>query len=263
LERELVGHDKEIENSIFEKYAELRLRKRLCEFCSVPKEVNAGLPVSFFSVGEEFQRQELKIMFVGKTVQGGWELEPRNEVSGFLDPRKYAKEELFLPFWSTTPFWQCIKEICQVVWEMDDPAEIWKRIAITNLVKCSTSPGLDTTPLQLKRNCIENARFFENEVKLVMPTHIILFTGFDYDEHLKKLDFGYNCFKEVTGIKFLERGKEVLHFKGAEKEWEKTFWGRNKIKMRFLRTYHPAFFKKQEDKRAFCLHIATWINLSI
>jgi hypothetical protein len=264
LERELAGHNKEVEDRIFEKYAELRVGRGLCGECNVPKEVNGGLPVSFFVVGEDFQKQESRIMFVGKTVQSGWESEPRNEASGFLDSRKYAKEELFLPFWSTYPFWQCIKEICQLVWEIDNPEEIWRRIAITNLVKCSTSSSLDTTPLQLKRNCIENARFFENEVKIARPTHMILFTGLDYDEHLKKLSFGYDCFKEITGIVFFDEAerKEVLHFKGTEKEWERVFLEGEKVKMRFLRTYHPAFFKKQEDKRTFCQHIAAWIKLS-
>jgi len=249
LERELAGHNKEIEDRIFEKYAELRVGRGLCGKCSVPKEVNSGLPVSFFVVGEDFQKQELRVMFVGKTVQSGWESSPRNEASGFLDSRKYAKEELFLPFWSTSPFWQCIKEICQIVWEINNLEEMWRRIAITNLVKCSTSPDLDTTPPLLKRNCIENAGFFENEVKIARPTHMILFTGPDYDEYLKKLRFGYDDYEEKDAISFLdEEGKIIEHFEGGRELWEGAFLEGGKVKMLLLRTYHPASYMKREEK---------------
>lgn len=251
-EKELFGHNKEIEDRIFRKYGELRIQKGLCNKCNVPKEVNDGLPVSFFVIGEDFPKQETRIMFVGKTVQSGWESEPKDEASGFLDVRKYAKEWLFLPFWSTYPFWQCIKEICQILWKTADAEEIWRRIAITNLVKCSTSPELDTTPDLLKRNCIEIAGFFENEVKIAQPSHIILFTGFDYDEYLKRVSFGYNY----------RDGEKIRTSVGSIELWQRDFLEADKVKMRFLRTYHPGFFKKQEDKMIFCKCIAEWITKS-
>lgn len=252
MEKELIGHNKEIEDRIFKKYSELRMRKGLCRKCNAPKEVNDGLPVSFFVIGEDFQKQELRIMFVGKTVQSGWESEPRNKASGFLDARKYAKEQLFLPFWSTYPFWQCIKEICQILWKTTDSEKIWRRIAITNLVKCSTSPDLDTTSDLLKRNCIQIAGFFENEVKIAQPTHIILFTGSDYDEYLKKVSFGYEY----------RDGEKIRTSEGGIKLWQRDFLETDKVKMRFLRTYHPGYFKKQEEKWKFCQLIVEWITQS-
>jgi uracil-DNA glycosylase len=260
LEKELIGHDKEIEDRIFQKYAELRVEKGLCRECNVPKEVNDGLPVSFFVVGENFQKQESRVMFVGKTVQSEWEdISPKNSTSGFWDARRYAKEELFLPFWSTGPFWQCIKEICQILWKINNPEEIWRRIAITNLVKCSTSRNLDETPHQLKRNCIQNAGFFEEEVEIVRPTHIVLFTGPDYDEYLKELTFGYNHSKDYP-IDFSLEDKEITPFKGANKWLERDFLEAGKVKMRFLRTYHPAFYMEARDKEKFCMCIASWIK---
>lgn len=251
---EISGHNKEIEDQIFKKYGELRKEKGLCKGCNVPKEVNGGLPVSFFVIGESFQEQKCRVMFVGKTVRDGWENDPIEVVSGFIDPRKNAKEELFLPFWSTYPFWQCIKEICQRLWEISNPEDIWRRIAITNLVKCSTSPNIDTTPDLLKRNCIENARFFENEVKEAQPTHIILFTGSDYDEYLDKISFGY---EDSYGGEKIDR---LEGFEGPIKLWQKNFLEKGKVKMRFLRTYHPAFFRTAEKKQRFCQLIVEWIK---
>ena len=46
MEKELIGHNKEIESKIFKKYAELRERG-LCKDCVSVKRVNDGLPVSF------------------------------------------------------------------------------------------------------------------------------------------------------------------------------------------------------------------------
>lgn len=244
------GHDNEIEDQIFKKYGELRKEKGLCKGCNVPKDVNGALPVSFFVIGESFQEQKFRVMFVGKTVQSGWENEPIEVVSGFIDPRKYAKKELFLPFWSTTPFWQCIKEICQKLWKMTDPEDIWRRIAITNLVKCSTSPGLDTTPESLKGNCIQNAAFFENEVKIAQPTHLVLFTGLDYDDYLNDVSFGYE---------YRDGKKGSLC---GVKLWQRDFLEANKVKLRFLRTNHPAHFMKKIDQQNFCKLIVKWIRLN-
>lgn len=253
LEKELIGHNKEIEEQLFKKYAELRREKALCKGCNVPREVNNGLPVSFFVVGSEFQNQKFKVLFVGKTVQDGWESEPVNETSGFIDSRKYAKQGLFLPLWSTYPFWHCIKEICQILWNTSDLEAIWRRIAITNLVKCSTATSLDTTPEPLKRNCIQISRFFENEVKIIQPSHMILFTGSDYDKYLENLTFGYEKKNERTSRE---------HYEDDVRWWHREILDAGNVKMHFLRTCHPGFFKiKSEDRKwDFCHGIAEWIR---
>jgi hypothetical protein len=251
---ELDGHNKEIEDRIFRKYRDLRVEKKeLCDKCNPPRDVNGGLPVSFFVVGEDFPKQQTKLMFVGKTVQSGWDEgqeHHKDEASGFIDARGYAKKALFLPSWSTYPFWQCIKEICQTLWNTNDLEQIWRRITITNLVKCSTSPERDTTPHLLKENCINLAGFFENEVKIAQPTHIILFTGLNYDENLEKVTFGYDF---VNVEKTLDIGVA---------SWKRDFLEDGKVKMRFLRTYHPGYFKTQEEKWQFCQFIVDWIDQS-
>lgn len=241
MEKELIGHNKEIESKIFKKYAELRERG-LCKDCVSVKRVNDGLPVSFFVIGEDFLKQEQRIMFVGKTVQDEWEDEPINNVSGFIDSRRYAKEQLFLPFW------QCIKEICRNLWKTTDEESIWRKIAITDVVKCSTSEYKDTTPELLKNNCILNAGFFEQEVILTQPTHMILFVGSGYDKYLEDLDFG---------LKY----KDLDRVEGGIKLWQRNFLENGQVKMRFLRTYHPGFFKrrKKEVRQNFCQLIADWI----
>ena len=250
-EEDLIGHDRELENQIFKKYHELRIEKELCKKCVTSNEVNNGLPVSLYLVGEDFKNQEIKTLFVGKTVQSGWESDPKDEKSNFIDTRVWAKQK-FLPFWSTEPFWLCIKEICQRLWDTNDLSEIWKRISITNLVKCSTSSGLDSTPDTLKNNCIQ-AGFFEYEVKILQPTHIIFITGPGYDEYLKKINFGY-IYRDIA--KMYDPNTRI-------DLWQRDFIESDLVKMKFLRTYHPGYYKNLEDKRNFSQVIANWINGSL
>jgi hypothetical protein len=262
LEKELIGHNKEIEDHIFEKYRELRTTD-VCLECNSVKRVNDDHPVAFFVVGEDFPKQKYKIMFVGKTVQDGWENDPLDSLSGFIDPRKYAKEHLFLPFWKKLPFWQCIKEVCRYLWKTTDEESIWRRIAITNLVKCSTSEYRDTTPEILKINCIQNAKFFEYEVKMAQPTHIVFFTGRDYDWFLDKIDFGYEKGDSEYGDNSNDE-KSLKEWSGPMMLWQKTFLEKGNVKMRFLRTYHPGFLEKKKDyvKKKFCQLVAEWIVTS-
>lgn len=254
---ELFGHNREIENALFNKYREIRSEKGdVCDDCNRSiKILNEGHPVSFFVVGENFQRESYKLCFVGKTVQSGWETDPTDPFSGFIDARKSAKEILFLPFWATYSFWQCIKEICRVLWKTSNAEDIWRKIAITNLVKCSASENRDQTPNRLKVNCIFKARFFEEEVKIIKPSHIIFFTGSDYDELIEKINFGFR-YKDVTSNKYLKNLGPS--FKALW--WHRKFFEKGKVKMQFLRTYHPGYIKKQSQQECFSHKIAEWIE---
>lgn len=252
-----VGHCKEIEDRIFEKYYRLRSEKKnFCQECRKKhgkRILNEGRPVSFFVVGEDFQKTDNhhKIMFVGKTVQSGWESKPIK--SGFIDARQYAREELLPQFWGNS-FLQCIKEICRILWNPDNLESIWRRIAITNLVKCSTSKSGDNTPDLLRRNCITKARFIEEEVKLIKPTHLVLFTGFDYDGYLEEIGF------EGTSkdpMKLGNTGEKKISVMRWDGKLEK-----DGVKIRFLRTCHPSYFNFKSDslKECFCEAIAGWIE---
>jgi len=82
-------------------------------------------------------------MFVGKTVASGWQSEESIPGSDFIDSREYSKEYLFLPTVKSwiqgSSFWEAIKAVCQIIWKDSSLEEIWQKIAITNLVKCSSA----------------------------------------------------------------------------------------------------------------------------
>jgi uracil-DNA glycosylase len=137
---------------------------------------------------------------------------------------------------------QCIKEICRILWGKNDLELIWRRIAITNLVKCSTSESGDNTPELLKKNCITKAKFFGEEVRLIKPTHIVFFTGNDYDDYLEKIGF------EGTS-------RELMKFENTDgKKGSVMCWdGKSEeggVKIRVLRTCHPSYFNFRSDSLA-------------
>lgn len=258
-DKELIGHCKVIEDRLFESYANLK-KPDICKKCGVPKDINEGHPVSFFVVGKDFPTQQFKIMFVGKTVQNNWEDNLIDNKSGFLDARYNTRESLFLPFWSTGSFFQCIKEVCQYLWETNNPDEIWRRISITDLVKCSNSESEDETTPTMISNC-QKSGFFLNEVKIVKPTHIIFFTGNDYDDYIRSLDFG-----KVLEDKSDSVGLDEENVKSRDTMWwHKKFLLGNGTKMQFLRTAHPTSFTRRNntEKENFCRLIAKWVESSI
>jgi len=262
LEQQLKGHNKEIENSIIRKYITLRQKKGGCTACQakIPEDINEGRPVSFYVIGEDFPKQSFRVMFVGKTVANGWESETSIPGSDFIDARKYSREKQFLPArTSWVPgyaFWEAIKGICQILWKDDTLDEIWRKIAITNLVKCSTSVGEDTTPPELKKNCIETMRFFENEVIESKPTHLVIFSGGDspkfYDQYISNLSFGYKE-KPVD-----EKNKTYRY--NYLSWWHRKFVEADAVKMHMLRTYHPASCRGgPKEQQIFCNSIAEWV----
>lgn len=122
--------------------------------------VNESRPLSFFVVGSDFRNEKYKVMFVGKTVQDGWgksknesEDDPVDDHTRFIDARFGGKI-----LWDTdsrkSPIWECMEKVCSNIWEKASKEELWRKIAITNLVKCSNSPWRDNTPQEMKENCI-------------------------------------------------------------------------------------------------------------
>ena len=248
----LAGHNKELEEKILKEYAKIR-KTGVCKACDKynGEKVNNGYPASIFVVGEDFQEQAFRVMFVGKTVQDGWESDLIKEL-GVLDIRKSA-QELFYPQWSSpNPFFQSIRQVCTMLWGVQD-LDYWRRISITNLVKCSTSTDSDTTPDTMVSNCI-NAGFFEKEVSMTKPTHIVFFVGPYYN--LGSIHFGFDPLEDEVEEK-TSIGKKTL------------LWGHRRfvdskgsVRMQYLRAYHPGYLNiaKNEVKEQYCRHIAEWVN---
>ncbi len=257
IDKDLIGHDTKTESRIFRRYAEICEKKKdICANCREKEKeiqkINDGLPVSFFIVGADMKTTKYRVMFVGKTVTSNWgpkavPPDPIEELSVFIDAR-FNSENLFLK--QDRMFFKCIGSVCQLLWNEDnlDLEKVWRRIAVTDFTKCSNSEGWAKTTPEMKNNCME-AGFLKAEIEEAQPTHLIFFTGHDYDDQIKKLfDLPYEIMDEPND--------EI-------KIWWIRKSDQNEKQMQMLRTYHPHYFHYNPNKKElFSQKIASWIKKS-
>ncbi len=203
-------------------------------------------PLSFFNIGNNFEGDKYKILFVGKNTWYDKEdvdklkKFPEYLESAFQDCRADGRE-MFEH--NHRMLWNCIRKITQQLypksqnesgsWKFD---ELWASIAITNLTKCNTSTGSgDTTPYSLTRRCIP---FFSKEVSILMPKHLILFTGKGYDDYI--MDLPLNEGFRVENITDNEYRKPIGNKNAKILWWDRKF-SKDGNEIHFLRTRHPQF----------------------
>ncbi|MBT0160834.1 hypothetical protein G4O51_12715 [Candidatus Bathyarchaeota archaeon A05DMB-2] len=244
-------------NSIEQRVAECyKVKGYRCELCkSYCREKGLQLrgPLSFFNIGKDFERDQYKVVFVGKT---HWYNKDQVEEIGFLEQSRFRDcrddgTKMFLTRHSR--FWGCIQDITKKLYPeqgSEELPDLLDRIAITNITKCNTSSDYrDTTPYYLTENCLE---IFEEEVKALRPKHIIFFTGRDYDLYIDKLTFGYSVPpRDITK----RTHKKEIKTRCSLWWWHREFCENNKMQMRFLRTRHP-----QGAPREIVDEIVKWIR---
>jgi hypothetical protein len=152
-------------------------------------------PLSFFNIGDNFAEDKYKVLFVGKNTYYNDNNDFNNlkhyPNSTFWDCRADGREM----FENQSYFWLRFREIIQLLYPQDNVGEpakwnfdkLWSRIALTNLTKCNTSTdSLDTTPYCFTKHCVD---FFEEEVKILNPKHLVLFTSMGYDPYVEQLHY--------------------------------------------------------------------------
>lgn len=196
--------------------------------------------VSVYYIGEEYNLQSKKILFVGKNARGTLE----NGIDQFpvIDARESARKYFLYP---DSAFWSYSQAITRALFKCSKE-EALEKISLTNLVKCNNAMGdegrnpdgstIDQTTFLMKENCLNKVGYFWREVKILKPTHIILFSGADYDQFL----FGgkHNTDRRRIGQ------KNVL--------WFAVEWIIDGHKTKLLRTGHPERLKKEDFVSGVC-----------
>lgn len=158
------------EQNIVNLYQKINVGKsNICVQC---KNINLGLykPVSVWLVGSEYSKQEKRILFIGKNARGECDV---NSIFQF----EYSRKNLWN---SGFPFWSYTKEISKQIFNTDS----CEYIAATNIIKCNSSMGQDTTSSTMKDFCIDDLKIIREEIKVIKPTHIIFYTAKDYDDYV-------------------------------------------------------------------------------
>jgi len=215
-------------------------------------------PLSFFHIGKNMadKNSEKRIVFVGKT---SWisEKEAREyewypgegrkiirDASGFGEEAWNITEDDKKDYknsrWKHSGYWNYVRDITSALdLTLDD-------IAITNLVKCNI---YDETAEDKPKNITDDIYFercipiFEKEIKIIKPTHVILFVGRDYDGHIKKLNFG-GTLENINNDNYdNDKYKTETKTKGGEKRkvwwWHRKFYRSDGTVLHLLRTRHP------------------------
>jgi len=224
-----------------------------CEGCKVyckEHELEIHGPLSFFNVGNEFENDKYKVVFVGKTHWYNSEEVKKLKFfpdSIFRDCRNDCLE--MFKTYSSRSFWGQLRSITKKLYpNFKSIEELLQKIAITNLTKCNTSKGFrDTTPYALTERCIE---LFEKEIKILNPKHLIFFTGADYDNYLLRLNFGFqnHPLEKTSQTSRREIGNSSPLW------WEREY-SDSKRSMKVLRTRHPVI-----APRGFPDEIVGWVK---
>lgn len=223
-----------IEQNIVNLYQKINVGK--CNICVQCKNINTDLykPVSVWLVGSEYSKQEKRILFVGKNARGECDA---NSIFQF----EYSRKNLWN---SGFPFWSYTKEISKQIFNTDS----CEYIAATNMVKCNSSMGQDTTSQSMKDFCINEIKVLKEEIKIINPTHIIIYTAKDYDDYI----FGNQTFFDsITKVK-----DEIFSVGNKEMPYTEAVGIINSKEINILRVGHP----ERKNKQDFIKSIVDFIN---
>jgi hypothetical protein len=223
---------------------------RCKEFCRSQKLPQHG-PLSFFNIGDNYENDNYKVVFIGKThwynkkdvkkckpFSNSIFRDCRQDGAGMFKERQRG-------------YWYGLRKITDELYpEIKDKAEeILSRIAITNLTKCNTSlNSTDTTPYELTDNCVEISK---EEIRILNPQHLVIFTSGDYDQYLTNKFFDY--LPKPTEITTDKYRNEKIGKLGAL-WWHREF-SQGNSKMFVLRTRHPERAPSQ-----FAQEVSDWIK---
>lgn len=233
------------------------------EYCRKCKREHGGKlagPFSFLHLGDKFETDPYKVLFVGKTTWDSPEDKEKKMKDQIREGNDYeyvdisdGYENLEKPGDKTTGkvYFSFIQSTAKKLY---DSKEDWiDRIAITNIYKCNVS-GAKNSPSDehnkyIREICIKDFQIFKKELEIMKPKHIILLIGPSYDEYLDII-FPLSVFRQIGGISEEER------------------WKISEGKIRILRTYHPVYYKKRYPreldniKEKFADKIVQWIKRS-
>jgi len=223
-------------------------RKDVCE-----KNEFMSEPLSIWHVGQKYFESDVRILFVGKPHRG----EPYNseENSDFpnlnnqlLETEDYilgiaenlAAELFYNSGWA---YWEYTKQILGKIFDSVD--EGWKKVAITNLIKCTNTKTEDKTEEIMKKNCIEKLGIVWKEIDILKPTNVVLYLGPDYDEFIEN-----KMLKKFLNINKIEEVYNKDHFINIGNKkcrcWERNLLLNCGKEINLLRISHPQFMNKKE-----------------
>ncbi len=230
-----------IEKKLLEMYGEIGMGA--CDICRRCREENPGLyprAVGCWFVGDEFERQEKRVLFIGKNARGApaEDYEENRNGAPFLNEFRHARRDLWDRSWA---YWSYTRAVCENLF--GDTG--FEAAAFTNMVKCNGSDTRDTTTDSMRECCIAELGVIKREIEIIRPTHVVCITGADYDYRLTNLFDGLACTNAVS----VAVGSKTMPW--AEFD---AVSGRREIKV--LRVGHP----ERKKKEPYVAAVTQWLK---
>ncbi len=235
------------EKSLWEMYQDICVGD--CKVCTECRENNGcsghfSRPVSAWFVGNDMYTQDIRIMFIGKNARGFFfedDIPEKDKgVSEGINNAFSSRYDLHGKGWA---YWNYTKGIINSIFHDDSP----EHVAISNMVKCNNSADKDTTSDDMKMRCISSLMVVKKEAVIINPTHIVFYTGWDYDNYI-------DCvFDRIIVPGDISARKMIGAYHAP---WREGIGILNGNEIRFLRTCHPERKKKME----FIENVSGWIK---
>ena len=205
-------------------------------------------PLLPWHIGDLYESDPRRLVIIGKPHR---EDEPTtSRPAGTQDGRATADRLFRTKSW---PFWRYTRELLRRVY--GSPEEGWRRVVLTTIVKCTNATGAgaggDTTTRAMKESCIREAGVIREEMALLAPRTLVLFTGGGYDEWMGRLCWEYRQVWEDRSDRrgMVRCGNIPLPW------WEAAITG-GAAPVRVLRVGHPRG-KPLDD---YVARVADWIG---
>lgn len=205
------------------------------------------IPLTPWIVGDKYNNDEGRILFAGKPHRLAEKDDIEYGDNKIADGRELGEELFFNSSWA---YWSYTRDILNEIYgSIEDSC---KHIVFSNVIKCSSSDGVDETSWICANQCISKNKVIFKEIELFKPRKVVFYT-FSFFKNL----FGEIPFAKEGSVK--ERTNANHRIKCGSKKlgwWDRTLtanWGE---KVDILILGHPQFMKKNE----YVLLVSEWLK---
>jgi len=226
-----------------------------CETC----DAGCKRPLLPWIVGDAFEASRDRLVFIGKPHRANPEAVVDHSP---LDPTWAAVDwdesvtstpdvEMWEHLWNTGwPYWRYTREICRELYGED--GEACRHIAMTNIIKCSSSNSTDETTSTMMEICVDKLGVVWREIERLKATTLVFYThGFNPPLPRTFPIAVEGRVKEITGSDYrVTCGMKALGW------WEREFAAPWSDRVRSVVVGHPERKKKDDFVRM----LVEWIR---
>lgn len=199
--------------------------------CKLRCDARYKRPLLPWHIGEWYETDPYRLVIIGKPHREDEPTEGR--ASGIQDGRRTADRLFRTKPW---PFWSHTREALKHIFGSAEAG--WQRIVLTTIVKCTNATGgaesNDQTSWTMKDSCIRDLGLIRQELAILEPRTIVLYTGKTYDEWVPGL-----CWRRDQSWRDVTHRMNVVLCGSIPLQWWEGEMAGGGGTVRVLRVGHP------------------------